>query len=389
MRGSVRKRIAKDGTPRYDVIFRHAGKQVWKTFATRKAADDFLTDTVSDVNAGTYRRITPMLMSEVFTKWTASLDAAVALGQLKRSTKRSYGSIVTQHLTPAFGAVRSDALTTVAVSTWKTEAAQRIVTGELAAKTFNNCIGVFSACLDWARDHHYLSQDPLPKKLRAKPAGRQRDVVQGAEIGRLWQAATGQDRVIIALALFAGLRRGELFGVRWSDITWPKGRTRAAVRIAQAFVQRQFVTPKSAAGRRDVFLPARLVELLRQHRVTRSPVVLEDGASFIVRQDDGKPLDPDNWARRVWPVIRRAAKLPETVTLHALRHTFGSLLLADGVQIKHVSEQMGHANVAITLNVYQHVLRATSATATRQLDRHIPDQAPKKVGLRIVRRGAA
>ena len=55
-----------------------------------------------------------------------------------------------------------------------------------------------------------------------------------------------------------------------------------------------------------------------------------------------------------------------------VRHTFGSLLLADGVPIKHVSEQMGHANVAMTLNVYQHVLRSTSATATRQLDKHIP-----------------
>jgi integrase len=268
------------------------------------------------------------------------------------------------------------------------DCAQRIVTGEMSPKTFNNCVGVLSACLEWARDHHYLTQDPLPKKLRAKPASRQRDVVQGAEIARLWQAATGQDRVIIALALFAGLRRGELFGARWSDITWPKGRTRAALRVAQAFVQRQFVTPKSAAGRRDVFLPTRLVELLRHLQVTRPAVVLEDGAAFIVRQDDGKPVDPDNWARRVWPGIRKAAKLPETVTLHALRHTFGSLLLADGVPIKHVSEQMGHANVAITLNVYQHVLRATSATATRQLDRHIPDEAPKRTALRVVKRTA-
>jgi integrase len=176
--------------------------------------------------------------------------------------------------------------------------------------------------------------------------------------------------VIVALALFAGLRRGELFGLRWSDIVWPKGRTRATLHVTQAFVQRQITTPKSQAGRRDVNLPPGLVELLKHHEVVRPPKPLENGAAFVIRQDDGNPVDPDNWARRLWPTIRKTAKLPETVTLHALRHSFGSLLLADGVPIKHVSEQMGHANVAITLNVYQHVLRATSATATRQLDKH-------------------
>ena len=82
--------------------------------------------------------------------------------------------------------------------------------------------------------------------------------------------------------------------------------------------------------------------------------------------------------------IRTAAKLPAGVTLHALRHSFGSRLLADGVPIKHVSEQMGHANVTMTLNVYQHVLRATSAEATRHLDKHIHAGPPTT--LRLVKR---
>ena len=116
-------------------------------------------------------------------------------------------------------------------------------------------------------------------------------------------------------------------------------------------------------------------------------MLLEDGTAFVIRQDDGNPVDPDNWAKRVWPGIRAQAKLPTTVTLHALRHTFGSLLLADGAPVKHVSDQMGHANPLITMSVYQHVLRATTATATRQLDRHIP--AAGQPTLRLVKSGAA
>jgi integrase len=225
--------------------------------------------------------------------------------------------------------------------------------------------------------------------MRARATSVGRVVVQGAEITRLWQAAAGQDRVIVALALFAGLRRGEVFGLRWSDLTWPKGRTRANLHIEQAFVQRRITTPKSTAGRRDVQVPARLIELLRQHARDRAPLPLADGTAYVVRQDDGQPVDPDNWAKRVLPGIRSAAKLPETVTLHALRHTFGSLLLADGAPIKHVSEQMGHASVVVTLNIYQHILRATSATATRHLDRHIPSAPARARRLRLVRPGAA
>ena len=132
-------------------------------------------------------------------------------------------------------------------------------------------------------------------------------------------------------------------------------------------------------------LPSRLVALLREHEQARPPLPLLDGRAFVIRQDDGQPIDPDNWARRVWPTLRTVAKVPTAVTLHGLRHTFGSMLLADGAPVKHVSEQMGHANPLITMQVYQHVLRATSATATRQLDRHIPGE--KK--LRLVKSSAA
>jgi integrase len=258
----------------------------------------------------------------------------------------------------------------------------------------NNIIGVMKVVLDWATTgagKHALGVNPMPhRRMRAKVERDDRAIVQGAEIARLWSATSGQDRVVVALALFAGLRRGEIFGARWSDLVWPKGRQRAALHVSRAFVQRQVVTPKSAAGRRTVQLPARLVALLRDHARERPAVLLEDGADYVIRQDDGRPIDPDNWAKRAWPGIRTAAKLPETVTLHALRHTFGSLLLADGAPVKHVSEQMGHANPLITMQVYQKVLRATSATATRRLDKHIPVQTSSHSRmLRFVKRVVA
>jgi integrase len=326
-----------------------------------------------------------VLLSQVFREWLVNVETAVALGQLKRSTARSYRSVVTHDLLPAFGRIQSDRLSPIHVNAWRAAAATRITAAELAPKSFNNACGVLSACLEWAREQRYLTTNPLPRKLRAKRSPRTRLIVQGAEIKRLWQTATGQDQIIIGLALFCGLRKGEVFGAHWRDVTWPKRGRRATIHVARALVQRQLVTPKTAASDRLVLLPARLIDLLREHERTRGPVPLEDGADYIVRQDDGQPIDPDNWAKEVWPTIRAAAKLPAAVTLHGLRHTFGSLLLADNVPVKHVSEQMGHGSVAFTMDIYQHILKATSATATRALDKHIPEDRPR---LRLVKRSA-
>jgi integrase len=383
MRGSIRKRLTKSGAVRYDVIYRARGRQVWKSFRTRREADAHLAGAVTDVAAGTYRRVQPKNLGDIFRAWLVAVEADIPLGRMKRSTFRSYTSVVARHLIPAFGHLRSDGLDTKELTAWKVAQSAKVA-GNMSAKTHNNIVGVLKCAVDWAVTQQYLGANPMPtKRLRATVRRDERAIVQAAEIGRLWNAAEGQDRVIVALALFAGLRRGEVFGLQWADIQWPKGRIKAALRVRGAWVQGQLVTPKSKAGARLVQLPVRLVDLLRSHAQTRPEVVDGDGRSFVVRQADGSPMEPDNWAKRDWPRIRAAAKLPAALTLHGLRHTFGSLLLADGAPVKHVSEQMGHASPLITMQVYQHVLRATSATATRQLDKHIP--ATVKKPLRLVK----
>src|SRR6185436_4226141 len=113
-------------------------------------------------------------------------------------------------------------------------------------------VGALSAALGWAREIGYLAHQPLPRKLRSKKKGTPRVILQGHQIAAAWHAARGQDQVILALGLIAGLRRGEIFGARWMDIAWPSRRFEATLSINQAFVQREMVEPKTAAGKRAV-----------------------------------------------------------------------------------------------------------------------------------------
>jgi integrase len=88
---------------------------------------------------------------------------------------------------------------------------------------------------------------------------------------------------------------------------------------------------------------------------------------FILRTVEGTPVDPDNWYKRRFLLILERAGLRQ-VGLHALRHTYASLLINQGESIKYVSKQLGHASIQITADLYGHLFRETSVSAMRRLE---------------------
>ena len=113
MSGTIRPRVTKTGKKRYDVIFRdQTRKQRWKTFDRRKDADDYLTEQRERVRTHAYRKVEPLLMSELLDRWlTDELEVRLKMGDdMKAGTAATYRSIVNRHLVPAFGEYRSDNL---------------------------------------------------------------------------------------------------------------------------------------------------------------------------------------------------------------------------------------------------------------------------------------
>src|SRR6266705_3184950 len=105
---------------------------------------------------------------------------------------------------------------------------------------------------------------------------------------------------------------------------------------------------------RIVDAPQRVLDALKKHRAGRPPM---DG-DFIFRTEAGTPIDPDNFYKRTFTDIRTRAKL-RAVGLHALRHTYASLLIAQGENLKYVSRQLGHASIHLTADIYGHLFEAT------------------------------
>jgi integrase len=187
-------------------------------------------------------------------------------------------------------------------------------------------------------------------------------------------AALNWDRLqaLYVLALSTGMRQGEILALRWADIDL------LARRLAvQGSLHRDpgggwsIRSPKTERSRRQVVLPALAVRAFERHRLRQNTERLQLGSlwednDLVFPNHVGRPLSSQNLTQRhFYPLLQRLG-LPR-VRFHDLRHTAATLLLAEGVHPKIVSEMLGHTQVGITLDLYSHVTPAMHETATTTL----------------------
>jgi integrase len=154
-----------------------------------------------------------------------------------------------------------------------------------------------------------------------------------------------------------GARRGEILGLRWSDVDLDRGR--AAIRQTVIAVKHEvrFGSPKTAKGRRSISLDERTVKVLREwrrHQLEEKMLLGPgyDDHDLLFPKVTGQPAHPERVSREFDRRVERW-KLPK-LTLHGLRHTWATLALASGVHPKVVQERLGHSVIAVTLDLYSH-----------------------------------
>jgi integrase len=176
------------------------------------------------------------------------------------------------------------------------------------------------------------------------------------------------DRLFAAwlLIVTTGMRRGELAGLRWIDVDLDAGRV--SPRRPRVVVNYQVVVsePKTAKGRRSLALDPATVAALRRHRTQQAQERLAAGSfwqdsGLVFAWPDGSPIHPQRFSS--WfEQHARVAGLPR-IRLHDVRHSYATAALAAGIPAKVVSERLGHANIAITMDTYSHVLPGLDAVA--------------------------
>ncbi len=376
MKGTIITRKLRDGTKRYDAIYRVHGKQRQRTFQRQKDAAKYLAGTVKKVHDNTYRDIKPIRIGEVFDRWLAnSLEVRVEEGSLRPSTSKSYRSMVEEHLRPAFADHRSDQLTVEVIEGWRAGLAKKIAEETLAPKFYVNLRNLLHTILEWARRRSpaYIAHNPMKDLERLRlPKAKKRPHFEPEQVSALLKAAqtSPPDDTIIRLAVYSGLRRGELFALQWDDIDSGNGQDGGRIHVRRSIYQGAITAPKTEESDRVVDIPQQIVDDLGVYKVMYPPLG-DDG--FIFRTPQGRPLDPDTWHKeRMVPILERAKLRAPMTGLHTLRHTYVSLLIALGENTRYIADQVGHSSTRLTEDLYAHVFTRVRVDAMRRLGATIP-----------------
>jgi integrase len=242
----------------------------------------------------------------------------------------------------------------------------------LSAKTVRNIAGVVSSAFLRAMKWGLITVNPVSNSEPPIPKKREGMALMPNEQMLMIESATGLWclPMFLEMAAATGARRGEVLALRWSDIT---GRdaviTRSLTQTRQVLEFKGTKTEKP----RHVNLPESIIVRLAVHRKRQDEFRMQFGPDYrgdldlIIANPDGTPLKPDSVSASVSLLCRRLG-LPKGASLHTLRHSHGSLLLADGVDLATVSERLGHSSVRVTADIYSHALRGRDQDAAKRWD---------------------
>jgi integrase len=240
----------------------------------------------------------------------------------------------------------------------------------LSEKTVRNIAGVISSAFNRAVFWGLVPLNPVKNSEAPSPRSKEGFAFTPQQQSLVIDASTHWALpAILGVAAALGARRGEILALRWSDIIGDR------VRIGRSLTQTRkildFKEPKTAAGFRYVTIPESAVLVFEarreQQRILRDQFGPDYRAEFdlIFCEPDGSPLKPDSISASVSRLFKKL-KLPKGVSLHSMRHSHGSHLLAAGMEITAVSKRLGHSNVRVTMEVYAHALSGRDEEAARR-----------------------
>jgi integrase len=362
----VRERPKGSGT--YWLFICHNGKRKAKKIGGPKAARAYALRVEQKLVMGDLdlldKKEKPLLFRDYALQW---LSGYVRVS-CKYSTWQSYDSILKLHVFPVFG---ETPLKDIARKKIKELIFSKLSEG-LSAKTVHNIIRNLSVVLSHACEDEIIPTNPasrLGKYIKNKDAPKKEIVpLTKDEVLKFLEVAERNHPKYFPtflLAVSTGMRLGEIIGLSANDIDF----NHRLIRVERAIVRCRVGTPKNRRSR-TVDMSLWLTDVLRKHLIKLKLDTLKNGwgqpPETLFYNEEGKPLDPDNFVKRSFHRCLKEAGL-RRVRFHDLRHSFASIHIQQGESLAYIKEQLGHSSIQVTVDLYGHWIPGQNKEASDRL----------------------
>ena len=375
MNGSIRRRGKNSWELTVDLGHDSNGKRRRKFVNVRgkKAdAERRLRELITQVEGGVSLDSSKVTVAEFLERWL--FDYAET--NTSPRTVQGYHGVVQRYLVPKFGTLALAKLTPQHVQGLYSDMLGR----GLSAMTTLHAHRVLREALSHAVKWGLLGRNVCDAVDPPRPRKKEMASLDAPDIQRFLDTASSSTYgPVFFLALYTGMRRSELLGLKWSRVD-VESKTISVTQTLQRIRGRGLVVmePKTDRSRRLVSLPPSAVALLRglrakQREDSQSLGLDSHNVGFVFARPDGSPIDPDAVTHAFTRIVKTLGL--SHVRFHDLRHTHASMMLKQGVHPKIVSERLGHSSVVITLDTYSHVLPGLQDEAALKFEEGLQQEA--------------
>ena len=370
--GTIRLRADGRWEGRYTAGYHpETGKQIMRSVyaKTKREVREKLNKTLTDIQEGTYIEPTSITVGEWLDTWLKEYKI-----NLRPETKSSYEMHIRVHLKPDLGKIRLNKLTTHQIQ----HLYNKLINERgLSPKTVKNVHGALHAALEQAKINGYLRVNPSEGTTLPKIEKEELQVMDSQDVSAFLRAIKGDEYELpLFVALFTGLRQGELLGLTWDCVDFEKGTLLINKQHNRAKGEKEFhFSPLKNSRPRSLTAASAVMDALREQQRRQAQWATELGSAW----DNSKNLVFTTQTGRyinnktLWMNFKRIVTelgMPE-LRFHDLRHTFSINSLQAGDDIKTVQENLGHATASFTLATYAHATLGMKRESANRMDAFI------------------
>jgi integrase len=375
MRGHLRRRGKNSFELKWDAPREGGGRKThYKSFkGSRREAMAELNKILAQVADGIAVEPSKVTVGQYVAQ---RIEQWAATGTISPKTAERYRSLLAQQIAPHLGTRPLQKLTPADIERWHTalqNTPRQDGKGWLSARTIGHAHRVLSKTARDATRLELLPRNVVAVQPPPKVVAEEIRILSPEQVAALPALLDGHPLAApTIIALFTGMRRGEILGLHWGAIDFDGKLIKVRRSLEETATGLRFKPPKSKAGIRDITLPDVVVDALRQQRkqlLERRLVLglgrLGDEDLCFPQWDTRSPQMPDTFSS-TWKKMAKSHGL--NISFHALRHTHASQLIAAGMDIATICQRLGHASPHITLRTYAHMFSSDDSKAAEAIN---------------------